>query len=64
MQASALLGYDAEVELLLQVLVWYFSVQQGRPPPGCALMNLRLRDERGFQSLIAKEPPGLAGEWE
>lgn len=56
------MGYDAEVELLLQVLVWYFSIQQGRPPPGCALMNLRLRDERGFESLIAKESPGLAGE--
>ncbi|GJP34433.1 hypothetical protein CLOM_g18876 [Closterium sp. NIES-68] len=38
---------EAELELLLDVLVWRFSLWADRPLPGCALMNLRFRDERG-----------------
>ncbi|CAI7820363.1 unnamed protein product [Closterium sp. NIES-54] len=37
---------EAELELLLDVLVWRFSLWADRPLPGCALMNLRFRDER------------------
>ncbi|CAI7911286.1 unnamed protein product [Closterium sp. NIES-53] len=45
-QAAWVAQCEAEVELLLDVLVWRFSIWADRPLPGCALMNLRFRDER------------------
>ncbi|CAI5513030.1 unnamed protein product [Closterium sp. Naga37s-1] len=51
---------EAEVELLLDVLVWRFSVWADRPLPGCALMNLRFRDERTARAGAgAAAPPAV-----
>lgn len=52
--------------MLLDFLIFRFSVWEGRPLPGMALMNLRYRDERSVQSSAeaggrsGAEGPGLS----
>ncbi|CAI6006259.1 unnamed protein product [Closterium sp. NIES-65] len=59
-QAAWVARCEAEVELLLDVLVWRFSVWADRPLPGCALMNLRFRDERTARAGAgAAAPPAV-----
>lgn len=41
-------SFQAELTLLLDFLVFWFSVRLGKPLPGMALMNLRYRDERAI----------------
>jgi len=55
-----------ELTLLLDFLIFRYSVWEGRPLPGMALMNLRFRDERGILTAArtnnsSTETGGIAG---
>lgn len=52
LQPRLLSRYDAELELLLDALLWRFSVWLGRSTPACALLNLRLRDEASSRRML------------
>jgi len=52
-----------ELTLLLDYLIFHFSVWKGKPTPGSALMNLRYRDESGQAQVGGRtgvEGPGLS----
>lgn len=42
--------YEPELDAFLEFLIWRFSIWVDKPTPGNALMNLRYRDERAFES--------------
>ncbi|GAB4816936.1 hypothetical protein N2152v2_003982 [Parachlorella kessleri] len=45
-QPGAIASMYMELTLLLDLLIFWFSIRQGKPLPGMALMNLRYRNER------------------
>lgn len=44
-------AFQPELMLILELLIFRFSVWAGKPTPGSALMNLRYRDERSKRAL-------------
>ncbi|DBA79327.1 hypothetical protein WJX79_000617 [Trebouxia sp. C0005] len=45
-QPRLISAFQPELTLILELLIFRFSVWAGKPTPGSALMNLRYRDER------------------
>eukprot|EP00898_Chlorokybus_atmophyticus_P000262 jgi/Chlat1/1236/Chrsp115S00752 len=55
-------SFQPELVLVLEYLVFHFSIWRGKPTPGNGLMNLRYRDERAMHKLPQRtgiEGPGL-----
>jgi peroxin-2 len=50
-----------ELNLLLDLLLFYFTVWKNKPTPGMALMNLRYRDERPFRLVGVTGKSGMDG---
>ncbi|KAK9845945.1 hypothetical protein WJX81_006604 [Elliptochloris bilobata] len=55
-QPRVVSALQPELTLVLEYLIFRFSVCLGKPTPGAALMNLRFRDERGAA------PAGLSSQ--
>eukprot|EP00897_Mesotaenium_endlicherianum_P008796 jgi/Mesen1/7945/ME000422S07096 len=62
-QPGLLSEYETELNAVLELLIWRFSIWLDRPTPGNALMNLRYRDERAYRHLAraGKVRTGLEG---
>lgn len=52
LQPGLLLRYEPELNAFLEFLVWRFSIWVDKPTPGNALMNLRYRNERSFNTYL------------
>ncbi|KAL3138101.1 hypothetical protein ABBQ38_005331 [Trebouxia sp. C0009 RCD-2024] len=50
-QPRLISAFQPELTLILELLIFRFSVWAGKPTPGSALMNLRYRDERHGRAL-------------
>lgn len=62
-QPRLLNAFRPELSLLLDYLIFHFSVWKGKPTPGSALMNLRYRDESAGAQVGGRtgvEGPGLS----
>lgn len=55
-QPRLISAFQPELTLLLELLIFRFSVWAGRPTPGSALMNLRYRDERSINTKPRQAP--------
>ncbi|KAL8170498.1 hypothetical protein V2J09_022302 [Rumex salicifolius] len=53
--------YEAELDAVIEFLIWRFSIWVDKPTPGNSLMNLPFQDERGdqIQRKTSVDGPGL-----
>ncbi|CAM6086371.1 unnamed protein product [Calypogeia fissa] len=63
-QSGLLLRYEPELNAFLDLLIWRLSIWVDRPTPGNALMDLRYRNERSYDAIVAagRARTGLEGE--